>query len=88
VLVEQPEPRFLKTLALVTVGLVRHRDAQHAVRDRRAVDRRLELSFLFRDARLVLARQVPEEAFAGEAPKLGRRTLQLLGRLELRQFPP
>jgi hypothetical protein len=34
----------------------------------------------------VLARQVPEEALAGESPELGRRVLQLLRRLELRQL--
>ena len=85
-LVEQPQPRFFEPLALVAVRLVRHRDAQHPIRDRLAVDRRLELGLGLRKSCLVVARQVPEEALAGEAPQLGRRALQALRGLELRQL--
>ncbi len=82
VLVEQPQPGLLEPLALVAVGLVRHHDAQHPVGVRLAVDRRLEVGLDLRHACLVLARQVAEEALAGEAPQLGRGALQALRRLE------
>ena len=82
VLVEQPDAGLLERAPLVAVGLVRHRDPQHPVRDRLAVDRRLELRLDAREPRLVLAGQVAEEALAGEAPELGRRALHVLCRLE------
>ena len=66
-------------------GSFADRDAEHPVRDRLAVDRRLELRLDLRDPRLVLARQVAEEPLAGEPPQLGRRRLHLLRRLERRE---
>ena len=47
-----------------------------------AVDGRLEVGLDLRQARLVLARQVAEEALAGEAPQLDGGALHLLRGLE------
>src|SRR5262249_41636973 len=50
-----------------------------------SVDGRLQLRLRLRNARLVLAREIAEEALACEAPELGRRALQALRGLELSQ---
>ena len=86
VLVEQAHAGLLEPLPLVAVGLVRHRDAHHPVRDRLAVDGRLQLCLDSRDLRLVLAREVAEEALARESPELGRRALHLPCGVEPRQL--
>jgi len=72
VLVHQPHALLLELPALVAVGLVLDRRAQHPVRDDLAVERHLELRLGFHHACLVRARQVAEEALAGESPQLGR----------------
>ena len=84
-LVGQPQPFALESLAPVAVGLVRDRGAQHPERDLLAVDDGLELGLDLGEPLLMGARQVAEEALAGEAPQLCRRALEPLRRLELRQ---
>ena len=52
-LVEQRQPCTLEALAPVAVGLVRHHDAHHPVRDLLAVDGRLERRLDLRELLLV-----------------------------------
>ena len=57
-------------LALVAVGLVRHRRPQHPERDRLAVDVGLEGRLELGDLLGLLARQLAQVALRGEAPEL------------------
>ena len=84
-LVEQSHPRLFECAPFVSVLLVRHCDSEHPIGNRLAVDLGLERCFFARDACLVLAGQVAEEAFAGEAPQLGRRAFHPSRGLERRQ---
>ena len=76
----------LEPLAPVAVGLVRHRRPQHPVRDLLAVDVASSSASTSASFSGVLAGQVAEIALAGEAPQLGRRALEPLRRVELRQL--
>ena len=84
-LVEQVEARAFEQRALLAIGLVRHCDPEHPVRDLLASEIDLELGFDPGDLLGVLAGQRSEETLAREAPELGRRALEPPGRLELRQ---
>jgi hypothetical protein len=86
VLVEQPDARLLDSPPLVAVRLVRDHGAQHPIRDRLAVHRRVELRLGLGEPLLVRAGQVPQEALAREPPELGGRALHLLRRLQRRQL--
>ena len=74
-LVDEPDPGALEPLTTVAVGLVGDCRAEHPVADpvpvELGLETRLQLGALF----LLPPRQVPEIAFAGEAPELGRAAL-------------
>ena len=69
-LLDELVARALEPFALRPLGCVRDRRPDHPKADLLAVDRRLQLGFEPRDLLLVLLRQLPEIALAGEAPEL------------------
>ncbi len=66
----QLDARAIEPLALVAVGLVRDRRAQHPERDLRPVDVGFEARLELCDLLALLARQLAEVALRGEAPQL------------------
>ena len=70
VLLGQVDADLVEPCALVAVGLVRHRRAQHPEGDRLAVDRRLEARLELGDLLRVLAGELAEVALGREAPEL------------------
>jgi hypothetical protein len=83
--------RTVELLPPISVGLVRHRRAQHPERDRLAVDAYLELGLDLGLLLSELARQLPDVALAAEVPELAGPAVavhvraQRLHALELRQ---
>src|SRR5205085_10525990 len=84
--VGQTQSRLLEAAATVAVGFVRDHRPQHAEGNALAVDDGFELGLDLGESLLMRAGEVAEEALAGEAPELGRRSFELLCRLELRQL--
>ena len=60
----------IELAALVPIGLVRKRRANHSIGDLVAVHRDLQLGLQLRELLGVIAREVSEVPLAGEAPQL------------------
>ena len=82
VLLGQLPPHRVEALAARPVRLVRDRRAEHPERDLLGVDGRAQLGLGARDPLLVLAGELPEMAFAREAPELPDAAILAGARLE------